>query len=50
LPFHGLGAEGGAETAEAGDDLVGDEEDVVLLQHRLDLPSRPEAKPESRDR
>jgi hypothetical protein len=30
-------ADHGAEAAEAGDDLVGDQQDVVLVQHLLDL-------------
>ena len=32
-----VGAEHRAEAAEAGDDLVGDQQDVVFLEHRLDL-------------
>ena len=32
-----VGAEHRAEPAEAGDDLVGDQQHVVFLQHRLDL-------------
>jgi hypothetical protein len=35
LQVEHVGAEALAQAAEAGDDLVGDEQDVVLLQHRL---------------
>ena len=36
LQVEHVGAEGLAQAAEAGDHLVGDQQDVVLLQHRLD--------------